>query len=91
MLELVEEVGLCWYGSSPNIRRGFCGTCGGSVFWERSDGSTFSTAAGTLDGPTELTTVGHLYAAEAGDYYAIGDGLPCFAGSDEGALGSDAT
>ncbi len=91
MLELVEEVGLRWYGSSPNIRRGFCRTCGGSVFWERTDGLMVSIAAGTLDGPTGLTTVGHIYAADAGDYYVIRDGLPCFASSDGGALGSDAT
>ncbi len=61
------------------------------MFGERSDGPTVSIAAGTLDGPTGLTTVGHIYTAEGGDYYAIGDGLPCFASSDEGALGSDAT
>jgi hypothetical protein len=91
MLELLEEAGLRWYGSSPGVRRGFCGTCGGSVFWERADGPTVSIAAGTLDAPTGLATVGHIYTAEAGDYYSIKDGLPRFAGSDGGLLGSDAT
>jgi hypothetical protein len=91
MLELLEEAGLRWYGSSPGVRRGFCGTCGGSVFWERADGPTVSIAAGTLDAPTGLATVGHIYTAEAGDYYAVVDGLPRFAGSDGGALDSDAT
>jgi hypothetical protein len=90
-LELAEAAGLRWYGSSPGVRRGFCGTCGASVFWERTDGRTIGVAAGTLDGPTGLTTVGHIYVADAGDYYAIGDDLPRFAGSDEGALDGDAT
>jgi hypothetical protein len=91
MLELVEDVGLHWYGSSPGVRRGFCGTCGASLFWERTEGSTIGIAAGTLDGPTGLATVGHIYVADAGDYYTIADNLPRFAGSDEGALGGDTT
>jgi hypothetical protein len=88
-LELVEDWGLRWYGSSPGVRRGFCGTCGASVFWERVDGPGISIAAGTLDAPTGLATVGHIFVADAGDYYAIADGLPRFAGSDEGALDGD--
>ena len=90
-LELVEDTSLRWYGSSPGVRRGFCGTCGASVFWERVEGPDISIAAGTLDGPTGLATVGHIFVADAGDYYAIADDLPRFAGSDEGALDSDMT
>jgi hypothetical protein len=56
---------------------------GGSVFWERIDGPMVNVAAGTLDIPTGLTTVGHIYAAEASDYYAV-------TGLDGGMLGSDA-
>jgi hypothetical protein len=85
-LELVEASGLRWYGSSPGVRRGFCGTCGASVFWERVEGPEISIAAGTLDAPTGLATVGHIFVADAGDYYAITDDLPRFAGSAEGAL-----
>jgi hypothetical protein len=85
-LELVEDGGLRWYGSSPGVRRGFCGTCGASVFWERVDGPSISIAAGTLDAPTGLATAGHIFVADAGDYYAIADDLPRFAGSDGGAL-----
>jgi hypothetical protein len=90
-LELVEDTSLHWYGSSPGVRRGFCETCGASVFWERVEGLDISIAAGTLDGPTGLATAGHIYVSDAGDYYAIADDLPRFAGSDQGALDSDAT
>lgn len=87
-LALVEDRGLRWYESSPGFRRGFCGTCGASLFWERALGPRVSIAAGTLDGPTGLATAGHIYVADAGDYYPLGDdGLPRFPGSDEGALG----
>jgi hypothetical protein len=85
-LELVEASGLRWHGSSPGVRRGFCGTCGASVFWERGDGPEVGIAAGTLDAPTGLATIGHIFVADAGDYYAIADDLPRFAGSDGGAL-----
>ena len=32
--------------------------------------------AGTLNAPTGLTAQGHIFVAEAGDYYRITDGLP---------------
>jgi hypothetical protein len=56
------------------------------VFRERVDGPSIGIAAGMLDAPTGLATVGHIFVADAGDYYAIADDLPRFAGSDEGAL-----
>jgi len=90
-LELVEDKELRWYHSSSGIRRGFCATCGASGFWERSDGPEISIAAGTLDAPTGLATIGHIFVADAGDYYAIDDGLSRFPGSDRGALHADAT
>ena len=90
-LELIEAAGLRWYGSSPGVRRGFCGTCGDSVFWDRVDEPDVAIAAGTLDPPTGLTTIGQIFVADAGDYYAIADDLPRFAGSDQGALDRDLT
>jgi hypothetical protein len=90
-LELVEAAGLRWYGSSPGVRRGFCGTCGASLFWERAEGLHISVAAGTLDPPTGIATIGHIFVADAGDYYVIANDLPRFAGSDQGALDRDVT
>ncbi len=78
--------GLRWYELSAGVRRGFCGTCGASLFWESAEAPTVSIAAGTLDGPTGLVTIGHIYVADAGDYYAITDDLPRFPGTDGGAL-----
>lgn len=87
---LLAEEGLRWYESSPGIRRGFCTGCGASLFWERVGGPMLSIAAGTLDAPTGLATVGHIYVASAGDYYQIADDLPQYPASDRGALDSDA-
>jgi hypothetical protein len=38
-------------------------------------------AAGTLDQPTGLRTVAHIYVADGGDYYTIADGLKMYPGT----------
>jgi hypothetical protein len=68
--------GLRWYPSSDRARRGFCAHCGSSLFWEPLDKSYISIMAGTLEGATGLTAESHIFVADAGDYYAITDGLP---------------
>ncbi len=65
-----------WYGSSDMARRGFCPTCGSSLFWDATDGTRLSIHAGTLDTPTGLTLAGHIFCADKGDYYEITDPLP---------------
>ena len=64
-----------WYHASDTARRGFCGTCGSSLFWD-GPGENLSIHAGTLDGETGLALIGHIYCADKGDYYQISDGLP---------------
>ena len=60
-----------WYRSSDSARRGFCSTCGASLFWQRKDSDEISIAAGSLDQPTGLNTAGHIFTADKGDYYDI--------------------
>ncbi|MGB0440652.1 MAG: GFA family protein [Paracoccaceae bacterium] len=59
-----------WYQSSAMARRGFCPTCGSNLFWD-GPGTHVSIHAGTLDGPSGLTTKGHIYCADKGDYYDL--------------------
>ena len=73
-----------WYQSSDTARRGFCGICGSNLFWDGS-GVNLSIFAGTLDGPTGLTMKGHIFCADKGDYYELGDDLPK-ADADDPAL-----
>ena len=80
-LVLTNTLGLRWYASSTDARRGFCSRCGASLFWEHAHDDHVAISAGTLDSPTHLTTVGHVFVADAGDYYTICDGLRRFAGS----------
>ena len=85
-LSLVEESGLAWYVSSDKARRGFCRACGASLFWQPSGMQSTSIAAGTLDAPSGLVTIGHIFTAEKGDFYDIGDDLKQFPGSAGGKM-----
>ena len=70
-----------WYQSSETARRGFCGTCGSNLFWDGA-GANLSIFAGTLDGETGLSLIGHIFCADKGDYYALSDDLPKANGAD---------
>ena len=81
-LHLEADATLAWYASTPGVRRGFCGKCGGNLFWERVESPTVSVMAGTLDGPSGLKIDRHIYVADKGDYDAIPDDVPSFPGDD---------
>jgi hypothetical protein len=85
-LVMSESEGLRWYRSSATARRGFCEICGSSLFWEPASADRVSIAAGTLDLPTGLETVVHVFVEDAGDYYEIGDGLPQRADGHHGIM-----
>ena len=85
-LKITEERGLAWYESSEKARRGFCRDCGANLFWQPSGMQTTSIAAGTLDQPSGLATIGHIFTAEKGDFYDIADDLKQFPGSAGGEM-----
>lgn len=75
-LVLDDERALRWTDSPDSdakARRGFCGECGSSLFWDAPSRSTVSIAAGTLDGGTGLRVVGHVYVSQHADYYDLPD------------------
>jgi hypothetical protein len=73
---LERETALSWYRSSDSAERGFCRVCGSNLFWKPANEARISIAAGTLDGPTGLSISEHVFCADKGDYYEIGDGKP---------------
>lgn len=75
-LTIESETALAWFASSENIRRGFCRTCGSTLFWEPLHRDWIGIAMGAFDGPTGTTLGHHIFVADKGDYYAISDGLP---------------
>lgn len=74
-LVLLEDRGLKWYRSSDRASRGFCSECGASLFFRPEHGRYIAIAAGTVDPPTHLKSVRHVYVLDAGDYYEITDHL----------------
>lgn len=92
-LVLTKQDGLKWYRSvkdeTPGIYRGFCKECGSSLFWDpKTTRDKIWISAGTLDMPTGLKTVGHVWLSQAGDYYEIADDLPKYDESSKGEFGS---
>lgn len=79
-LVLLADSSLRWVASPESDRRakrGFCGECGSSLFWQPADVDRVNIAAGTLDRPTKLRIVGHWYTHQGGDYDELPeDGLP---------------
>jgi hypothetical protein len=75
---------LTWHASSEQAQRGFCATCGSSLFWKPSDGTRISVLAGSLDPPTGLAVTAHIFTESKSDYYEIsGDALQCAFGAGE--------
>lgn len=88
-ITITRDAGLAWYRTSDVARRGFCRTCGSSLFWEPFALDATGIVAGSLDGPTGLKTIGHIFVGEKADFLEITDGLPQYQGSSDGALVGD--
>ncbi|MEM9625293.1 MAG: GFA family protein [Pseudomonadota bacterium] len=74
--EMIEDRGLTWYRASDKARRGFCGKCGSTLFWQADGADHIAIAAGALDGDSGLVTAAHIFVADKGDYYRLDDDLP---------------
>ena len=88
-IAIVKDDGLAWYASSERAERGFCRRCGASLFWRPVDQDATGIVAGSLDAPSGLKTLGHIFTAEKADFCQIDDGLPRFEGSSEGGFEGD--
>jgi hypothetical protein len=67
-----------WYPSSAKARRGFCATCGSSLFWDPMGRDWIGIAMGAFDTPTATRLAVHIFVGEKGDYYDIADGVGQF-------------
>ncbi len=70
------EEKLTWYQSSEKARRGFCATCGSSLFWDPLFRDWIGIAMGAFDTATNTRLHVHIFVADKGDYYDIADGIP---------------
>ena len=88
-ITITTSTGLAWYRTSDVARRGFCSKCGSGLFWEPFEQDATGIVAGTLDPPTGLRTIGHIFVAEKSDFYEIMDDAPQFESSSNGDLPGD--
>lgn len=65
-----------WYHSSEKVRRGFCATCGSSLFFDPVHRDWIGICMGAFDTPTHTKIGLHIFVADKGDYYDIADGVP---------------
>jgi hypothetical protein len=68
-----------WYASSEKVRRGFCVTCGSSLFFDpvnRDKHDWIGVSMGAFDTPTQTRLAIHIFVSQKGDYYDIADGVP---------------
>jgi hypothetical protein len=79
-VELAGADAVVWFASSARGRRGFCGSCGSSLFFEPVGEDRLAIAAGSLDQPSGLEVIGHEYVANKADYVRIDDDLPAWPG-----------
>ena len=73
---------ITWFRSSPGAERGFCGTCGSTLFWRSLNDEEIAILAASIDDATGLRVASHIFVESKGDYYDIDDGLPQFTGYD---------
>ena len=64
---------VAWYEASAMARRGFCPRCGSFLFWKAHDENMLSFSLGSLNEPTGVRLERHIFTADKGDYYDIGD------------------
>ena len=77
-----RDDGLEWYRASDIATRGFCGTCGSTLFWRSDDAASIMVAMGSLDDTSGLRLSNHYWVKFKGDYYGIDDGLPQYQGEE---------
>ena len=88
-ITISKDRGLSWYEISKIARRGFCKECGSSLFWEPFDQDATGIIAGSVDAPTGLKTIGHIFVGEKPDFYEITNDIPQFKGSSNGKISGD--
>lgn len=77
-LRVHGEEHLGWYQSSAQVQRGFCATCGSTLFWRPTMAGYEWTSVlmGCLDTAITTKIAKHIFVADKGTYYDLDDGAP---------------
>ena len=77
-IDFINKKTLKWYRSSKIAKRGFCSTCGASIFYKLLKSENISIAAGMFHNPTKLKTHSNIYTKGRLDYYKLDSKIPKF-------------
>lgn len=85
-ITLESDDTLRWYrpADDPGVAYGFCTSCGSSLFFDAGADDptrvepTWSIFAGSIDGPSELQTVGIWFASNAADHVRLDTDIESF-------------
>ena len=70
-ITFIKQKTLKWYYSSKIAKRGFCNTCGGSIFYKLLDSNNISISMGMFNNPTNLKTYANIFTKRKLDYYRL--------------------
>ena len=82
-ITFIKKITLRWYNSSKIAKRGFCSTCGASIFYQLVNSNNISIAAGMFDNPTKLKTHSNIFTKKKLDYYKLDLKIPKFDGNSK--------
>lgn len=71
-----------WWRSSDWAERGFCKTCGSTLFYRLVETGEIMGEAGSFDLPDGLVITEHYFIDEKPDYYAFSDDAPRLTGAE---------
>ena len=74
--KLTQNRGLKWFQSSDWAKRGFCGECGSSMFYQMQSEDQINIASGTLDDASGVKPGKHIFCKDKGGYYDIPNDAP---------------
>jgi hypothetical protein len=69
------------FQSSPDLKRGFCGRCGTTVFSARESTKMIAITAGSLDQPERFRPSMHFWTSSQQPWVELDDGLPNYSES----------
>jgi hypothetical protein len=80
---VTNDATLVWYDSSEWAKRGFCSTCGSSLFYRlKADEAFWAICAGTLDLPEGSALGKEIFVDEKPGYYALAGEHPRLTGAE---------
>lgn len=67
---------LATVNTSPDLKRGFCASCGTTMFSRRDSAGIIGITTGSLDDPTLFRPQMHIFTASKQPWVMLDDGLP---------------